>query len=56
MGSQISNALIDYAVPAAKGLSNIKDFIPPIVLMMINLITPPIFKRLLIKILKGRSV
>ena len=56
MGSQISNALIDYAVPAAKGLSNIKDFIPPIILMLINLITPPIFKQLLIKILKGRSV
>ena len=56
VGSQINNALIDYVVPTVKGLSNLKDFIPPIVLMVINLLLPPIFKRLLMKILKGRSV
>lgn len=53
IGSQISNTLIDYAKPTAKGLIHIKDFIPPVVLMLIKMMVPPIFKRVLIKILKG---
>lgn len=56
IGTQINDTLIDVIAPVSGKLSKIKGFIPPIILMLINLIIPPIIKQKLIKILKGRSV
>jgi hypothetical protein len=55
IGTQINNTLIDVIAPVSGKLLKIKGFIPPIILMLINIMTPPIIKQKLIKILKGYS-
>lgn len=56
IGTQINDTLIDVIAPVSSKLSKIKGFIPPIILVIINLIIPPRIKQKLIKILKGHSV